>query len=103
MIDNRGDLIMGKYEIPAKRERVIETFIARELAEGSRTMLDNTRTYRALNGEKFEWKGPEMPKNDPIHIWYEELINGDRCDNNPHCEHPSKSSTKYKSKLLTRR
>lgn len=61
-------------DVPARRGYVIDTFVAKELAKGSRTMLDNTRTYRALQGEKFEWREPEIPEDDPIVQWYEDFI-----------------------------
>ena len=35
----------------APRKRVIETFVNKDLAQASRTMLNNTRAYRALRGE----------------------------------------------------
>ncbi len=59
--------------IPTKRERTIDTFTAKELAKGSRTTLNNTKTYRALNGSfSVESKSDQsnMLEEDPVAILY---------------------------------
>ena len=48
----------------APRKRVIETFVNKDLAQASRTMINNTRAYRALKGEYIpEIEKVELDKN----------------------------------------
>ena len=49
--------------IIAQRKRVIDTFVAKELAKSSATMINNTSVYRALQGEVV-YKEETVQKND---------------------------------------
>lgn len=58
--------------ILVERERVIDTFEARNTAKATRVFLENTEAYRALNGEKFEI-GAEAQPSEEMRAWYEEF------------------------------
>lgn len=58
--------------IIAPRKRVIDTFVAKELAKPNATMVNNTSIYRALQGETIYKEGP-VQEND-TKTQYEELL-----------------------------
>ena len=57
----------------APRKRVIDTFVAKELAKPNVTMLNNTSIYRALQGEKIYREENPVRKKD-IGKRYEDLL-----------------------------
>ena len=64
---------VGKMAIIAQRKRVIDTFVAKELAKSNDTMINNTSVYRALRGEKIYKEEEPVQKND-ITKQYEDLL-----------------------------
>ncbi len=57
--------------ILAERQRVIDTFVASELAMADETPIINSKAYRAYKGEEFDWSF-DIDEGDAICQWYNE-------------------------------
>lgn len=55
------------------REEVSEFFKSKAPAKASRVLLENTESYRILNGEKFEIDENAKPSEE-MKKWYDEFI-----------------------------
>ncbi len=59
--------------ILAERQRVINTFVASELAVAGETPVINSKAYRAYKGEEFDWSF-DIEENDAMRQWYNKYM-----------------------------
>lgn len=61
--------------ILAERQRVIDTFVADELAVAGEVSVINSKAYRAYKGEEFDWNF-DIEEDDAMCQWYNEYMCG---------------------------